>query len=130
MAAGLRVEPLDIVTAHGVRRFKVEIADTDATRERGLMFRTSMAPDRGMLFDFKSPREVAFWMKNTLIPLDMLFISADGHVISIARNAVPMSEIPIPSGGAVLGVLELRGGRAAEIGAESGDRVRERIFHP
>jgi len=128
-AASLKVEPLEVVTARGVFHFKVEVADTDATRERGLMFRKFVAADRGMLFDFKTPRLVAFWMKNTLIPLDMLFIAADGHVISIARDAVPMSEAPIPSGGATLGVLELRGGRAAEIGAEPGDMVRERIFH-
>ena len=128
-AKPLKVEPLDLVTARGVFHFKVEVADTAATREKGLMFRKTLAADRGMLFDFKTPRLVAFWMKNTLIPLDMLFIAADGHVVSIARGAVPLSEIPIPSGGAALGVLELRGGRAAEIGAEPGDQVRERIFH-
>ena len=128
-AKPLKVEPLDLVTARGVFHFKVEVADTAATREKGLMFRKTLAADRGMLFDFKTPRLVAFWMKNTLIPLDMLFIAADGHVVSIAQDAVPLSEIPIPSGGAALGVLELRGGRAAEIGAEPGDQVRERIFH-
>ena len=128
-AMPLRVEPLEVATVRGVFHFKVEVADTDATREKGLMFRKALAADRGMLFDFKAPRPVAFWMKNTLIPLDLLFIAPDGHVISIARNAVPLSEAPIPSGGATLGVLELRGGRAAEIGAEPGDMVRERIFH-
>ncbi len=128
-AKGLAVQSLDMVTARGVFHFKVEVADNDATREKGLMFRKSLAADRGMLFDFKVPRLVAFWMKNTLIPLDLLFIAADGHVVSIARDAVPLSELPIPSGGEVLGVLELRGGRAAEIGAQPGDTVRERIFH-
>jgi uncharacterized membrane protein (UPF0127 family) len=127
-ARGLAVEPLEIVTARGSFSFKVEIADTDATRERGLMFRKSLAADRGMLFDFKTARPVAFWMKNTLIPLDMLFVAADGHIISIAREASPLSETPIPSGGDTLGVVELRGGRAAEIGAEPGDVVRERRF--
>jgi uncharacterized protein len=127
---GLKTEPLAIVTHQGVRHFIVEIADTDTTRERGLMFRKHLAPDEGMLFDFKTPQPVAFWMKNTLIPLDMLFIAPDGRVVSIARNATPMSETPIPSNGDVLGVLEIRGGRAAEIGAEPGDRVQERIFHP
>ena len=68
-------------------------------------------------------------MRNTLIPLDMLFITADGHILSIARNAKPLDETPIPSGGSVVGVLELRGGRAAEIGAAPGDMVRQRIFH-
>jgi hypothetical protein len=128
-AAPLKVEQLDIATARGVYHFKVEIADTDATRERGLMFRKSLAPDHGMLFDFKAEQPVAFWMENTLIPLDMLFITADGRVFSIARNAVPMDKAPIPSGGPVLGVLEIAGGRAAQIGVAPGDRVRNRIFH-
>jgi uncharacterized membrane protein (UPF0127 family) len=127
---GPKTEPLAIVTHHGVQHFEVEIADTYEAREQGLMFRKHLAPDRGMLFDFKTPQPVAFWMKNTFIPLDMLFIAPDGRVVSIARNATPMSETPIPSGGEVLGVLEIRGGRAAEIGAEPGDRVEERIFHP
>lgn len=124
----LAVEDLDVVTARGVFHFKVEIADTDATREKGLMFRKALAADRGMLFDFKTARPVAFWMKNTLIPLDMLFIARDGHVISIARDAPPLSTAPIPAGGDALGVLEVRGGRAAEIGAAPGDQVRHRIF--
>ncbi len=129
-APASHLESLDIVTHGGVRHFQVEIADTPASREQGLMFRKAVAPDRGMLFDFKTPQPVAFWMKNTLIPLDMVFIAPNGRIVSIARNAQPLDETPIPSGGAVLGVLELRGGRAAEIGAEPGDRVRERIFHP
>ena len=127
-AKDLAVQDLDVVTTRGVFHFKVEVADTDAAREKGLMFRKSLAADQGMLFDFKTARPVAFWMKNTLIPLDMLFIATDGHVISIARDAVPLSEAPIPAGGDTLGVLEIRGGRAAEIGAEPGDHVRHRIF--
>jgi len=127
-ASRLRTEPLDVVTARGAFHFTVEIADNPKAREKGLMFRKSLAPDRGMLFDFKSPREVAFWMKNTLIPLDMVFIAPDGRIVSIAREAAPLSEVPIPSGGVVLGVLEVRGGRAAEIGAAPGDKVRSRIF--
>ncbi len=127
--ATLKQEPLEIVTAQGRQHFVVEMADNDITREIGLMCRTLMAADRGMLFDFRTPRDVAFWMRNTLIPLDMLFITADGHILSIARNAKPLDETPIPSGGSVVGVLELRGGRAAEIGAAPGDMVRQRIFH-
>ena len=130
LARGLHVEPLDIHTRHGVHRFEVEIADTEASRERGLMFRKILAADRGMLFDFKTPQPVSFWMKNTLISLDMVFITGDGRILSIARNAKPMNETPIASGGDVVAVLELRGGRAAELGLEPGDRVRERIFHP
>ena len=126
---GMRSEPLTVETHHGIRHFRVEIADTDASRERGLMYRKSLGADRGMLFDFKTPQPVAFWMRNTLIPLDMIFIAKDGRIISIARNAAPHSEIPIPSGGEVLGVLEIRGGRAAEIGIEPSDYVVERIFH-
>ena len=128
---GLPVEPLQIVTHDGrVHRFKVEIADSYATRERGLMFRKSLGPDAGMLFDFKTPQNVSFWMKNTLIPLDMVFIDQRGVVVNIAARATPMSETNIPSDGPVVGVLEIRGGRAAEIGVQPGDQVRERIFAP
>lgn len=125
----LRVERLDIVTAAGVQHFKVEVADTFATRERGLMYRKRLAADSGMLFDFKTVQPVSFWMKNTLIPLDMVFIGADGRIVSIARNATPLSETPIASAGPVLDVLELRGGRAAEIEAAPGDRVRAGPIH-
>ncbi|HXV00024.1 MAG TPA: DUF192 domain-containing protein [Caulobacteraceae bacterium] len=129
-ARPLKVESLDIATARGVYHFKVEIADNDETRERGLMFRRSLAADRGMLFDFKTvqPGGVSFWMKNTLIPLDILFITSDGRILTIA-HAVPLSETPVPSGGPVLGVLEIAGSRATAIGAAPGDKVRERIFH-
>ncbi len=124
----LRTEPLTIATRHGVARLTVEIADTDKTREIGLMCRTRLAPDRGMLFDFKRPQEVAFWMRNTLIPLDMVFIDANGRVVSIASNAAPLDETPIASAGAILAVLEIAGGRAATLGVAPGDKVRERIF--
>lgn len=121
-------EVLETVTPSGRTRFFVEIADNDAERERGLMFRKSLAADRGMLFDFHTPREVAFWMRNTLIPLDIIYVQADGTVLSIARNATPLSETPIPSGGPTLGVLELAGGRSAEIGLMPGDRIEHRMF--
>jgi uncharacterized membrane protein (UPF0127 family) len=121
-------ERLDVITATGCASFYVEIADDDAEREQGLMFRKSLAPDRGMLFDFHSPREVAFWMHNTLIPLDIIYVQADGTVLSIARNAMPLSDAPIPSGGPILGVLELPGGRAAEIGLLPGDQIKHRMF--
>ena len=126
---GLPVEQLQIVTHDGhVHRFRVEIADNAASRERGLMFRKSLAPDAGMLFDFKTPQDVSFWMKNTLIPLDMVFIDEHGMVVNVAANATPLSEANIPSAAPVLGVLEIRGGRAAEIGVQAGDQVHERIF--
>jgi uncharacterized membrane protein (UPF0127 family) len=121
-------EVLEAVTPTSRTRFFVEIADTDAEREKGLMFRKEVPPDRGMLFDFQTPRTVAFWMKNTLIPLDIIYIRTDGTVLSIARNTTPLSEAPIPSGGPVVGVLELAGGRAGEIGLMPGDRIEHRIF--
>ena len=121
-------EELEAVTPNGRTRFFVEIADNDAERERGLMFRKELAPERGMLFIFQQQHEVAFWMKNTLIPLDIIYIQPDGTVLSIARNTTPLSEAPIPSGGPVVAVLELAGGRAAEIGLLPGDRIVHRAF--
>ena len=122
-------EPLQIVSAGGkVARFKVEVVDNDATRERGLMYRTSLAPDAGMLFDFKTPQQVFFWMKNTYIPLDLIFIDADGHILNIAKQATPLSLDSIPSAGAALGVLEIAGGRSDQLGITAGDVVKHRIF--
>ncbi len=112
----------------GIHNIDAELAQTAEEREIGLMFRTTMGANQGMLFAFERPGQQCFWMKNTLIPLDMLFIAPDGRVVSIARNAQPLSETPIPSGAPALGVLELRGGRADEMGAAPGDRVRERMF--
>jgi uncharacterized membrane protein (UPF0127 family) len=110
-------------TAKGDFPFNIEIAETDQERARGLMFRQSLAPDAGMLFDFFTERPVTFWMQNTLIPLDMVFISADGTVHRIESNAEPFSTTIIPSEGPVIGVLELNGGEAAKIGLKPGDKV-------
>lgn len=122
-------EALEVVTQKGMTRFFVEMAETPAQRERGLMFRKELAPDRGMLFNFyQTQPELAFWMRNTLISLDIIYIQADGTVLSIARNATPLSESPIPSGGPAMGVLEIAGGRAAEIGLLPGDKIKHRIF--
>lgn len=126
---GLPVEPLQIVTHDGkVHKFRVEIADNDQTRETGLMFRKSLKPNAGMLFDFKRSMNVSFWMKNTLIPLDMLFISKDGVIVNIKSEATPLSTTPIDSGAPVLAVLEIKGGRAGQLGIRIGDKVEERIF--
>jgi hypothetical protein len=123
------VEPLEIVTARGPVRFQVEIADTPAEREQGLMWRGSMPVDRGMLFDFQGPEaEQGFWMRNTYIPLDIIYIRADGRIHSIARSTTPLSEAPIPSGGPVRAVLEINGGLAERLGVLPGDQVRHRIF--
>lgn len=103
--------------------FTVEIADTPAETSRGLMFREELAPDAGMLFDFLEERPTSFWMQNTLIPLDMLFIKADGAIVRIHENAIPMDTTSIPSGEPVRFVLEIPGGRSAELGLEAGARL-------
>jgi uncharacterized membrane protein (UPF0127 family) len=112
-----------------VYTFMVEIADTPAERSRGLMGREELGARQGMLFDFKSPRPVSFWMRNTLIPLDMIFIDEDGRIIRIHHRAQPHDETPIPSGGPVLGVLEVPGGTARRLGIEAGDTVLHEIFN-
>ena len=122
------LEPLTVTTASGVHKFQVEIADDDTERQNGRMWRESLAPDRGMLFDFKDEAPRSFWMKNTLIPLDIIYIAADGTVVSIAQMAMPKSEESLPSHGAALGVLEIPGGRAGELGIKPGDKVSHRIF--
>ncbi len=123
-----KLDTVEILTSQGRVKFTVELAITKAEQERGLMFRKSLAPDRGMLFPYNPPRPAAFWMKNTLIPLDIVYIGPDGRVLSIARNAVPHDETPIPSGGVIRGVLEIPGGRAAQLGVLPGDRVLNKIF--
>lgn len=120
--------PLIIETAKGPARFTVEMATTWSEQERGLMFRKTLAPNAGMLFDFGNEQMQAFWMKNTLIPLDMLFIKANGTVARIAPNAKPLSEDSIPSYEPVRAVLEIPGGRAAQLGLKAGDIVRQAIF--
>jgi hypothetical protein len=123
------LQPLEIATSKGPARFMVEFADTERTREYGLMCRKVVAPDRGMLFDFKGPMDdVAFWMRNTVIPLDIIYIRPDGTVLSIARSVPPLNETPVPAGGRIRAVLELASGRAAQLGILPGDRIVHRIF--
>jgi uncharacterized membrane protein (UPF0127 family) len=127
--AGLPTSTVTVVTSDGKQHvFKVEVADTDTTRARGLMYRRQMAADAGMLFDYRFETETAFWMKNTLIPLDMIFIRADGTIANVAQRAVPLDETSIPSNGAVRGVLEVNGGTAARLGIKAGDKVLNPIF--
>lgn len=124
-AAGIEIVPLTITTAQGQRHaFQVEVAASGAQQERGLMFRTSLAPDAGMIFPMQPPRFASFWMRNTLIPLDMLFIRPDGRIARIAAQTVPHSLTPVGSGEPVSAVLEIPGGRAAELGIAEGDLVR------
>ncbi|WP_341768788.1 DUF192 domain-containing protein, partial [Escherichia coli] len=120
-ASGQPLEALSVVTASGEHKFMVEIADDDAERARGLMFRPTLEDDRGMLFQFQTASEQSFWMKNTPSSLDIIYIDPRGRIVSIASHATPNSEAPIPSNGAANGVLELRAGRAGEIGAKPGD---------
>ena len=125
--AGPPTIPVTIEGASGRHVFRAELADTPEEQARGLMFRTNLADDFAMLFapypPTGGPREASFWMKNTPSSLDILYIRADGTVARIAENAVPLSEAPIPSGEPVAAVLEVRGGRSAELGIGEGDRV-------
>jgi uncharacterized membrane protein (UPF0127 family) len=109
-------------------RFEVDMALNDIERARGLMFRKSLGPYEGMLFDFHQEQPVSFWMKNTLIPLDMVFIGADGTIKHIHSNAVPLSTDAVPSKFPVRGVLEINGGSAKLLGIKPGDKVRHAIF--
>ncbi len=115
----------DIVidTKQGPQHFSVEIARTEAAKEQGLMYRPSMAADAGMIFIYDQPLIANFWMKNTLIPLDMLFVGADGHIVNIAKRAVPMSEAVVSSTAPVEVIVELNGGTADRLDIEPGDRV-------
>jgi uncharacterized protein len=119
--AGLSQVQLCISSGKKVHSFTVEIAATIKEQAQGLMFRQSLADDAGMVFPFASPRKASFWMKNTLIPLDIIFIRADGSIESIAENTVPYSETPVASGEPVAAVLELRGGLTKQLGIKSGD---------
>jgi len=124
------LKTLEIASKTGVHVFAVEIADTDATREKGLMFRKSLPEGQGMLFDFHEEQPVGFWMQNTYIPLDMIFIRGDGSILRIAENTEPLSTRIIPSGGPVRAVLELIGGSAHKFGIAPGDKVAFPIFKP
>ncbi|HEX8902963.1 DUF192 domain-containing protein [Vitreimonas sp.] len=126
--SGLELEQLTVETANGPVHFTVEIADDERERNQGLMYRRSLADDRGMLFHFQQPEHASFWMRNTMISLDIIFVGTDGRVLNIAGRTTPYSDAPIPSSGLTRGVLEIRGGRAEELGIRPGDRVRHRIF--
>lgn len=124
--AQARLERLEIVTDSGTRVFHVEVAETNAERRRGLMERENLPEDGGMLFLFEPPQRVSMWMKNTWIPLDMLFIDADGIIRYLAPMRMPGDLRPVGPPAPMQTVLEIAGGRAEELGIEVGDRV----FHP
>ena len=127
-AASGPTEPLSIVGRDGRHIFAVEVMRNDADRARGLMYRRAMAPDHGMLFDFQASAPVAMWMKNTYLPLDMLFIRADGSIAKIAADTEPLSTKVIPSNEPVLSVLELNAGTAGRLKLRAGDRVEHPMF--
>jgi len=121
--AGLEQLRLTIASNGKKNPFTVEVARSTEEQAQGLMYRSSLAADRGMIFPFDTPRQASFWMKNTLIPLDMIFIRADGSIANIEANTVPLSLQPVYSGGDVAAVLEIAGGRSAELGITAGDKV-------
>lgn len=120
--SGLAVIPLTLTTAKGPHRFQVEVADTPAAQQKGLMFRTALAPDEGMIFPNSVPEQRSFWMKNTVISLDIIYIGPDRKVLNIMRGE-PYSTEPLPSAGPVVNVLELAAGRSRELGIAPGDAV-------
>jgi uncharacterized membrane protein (UPF0127 family) len=124
----MRREPLTLVTATGEHVINVEVAQTAEEKALGLMFRSSLPEQTGMLFPFDAPQEVSMWMRNTYVSLDMVFIRADGGVHRIESRTEPLSERVITSGGPVTAVLELAAGVAARLGLKAGDRVRHPHF--
>jgi uncharacterized membrane protein (UPF0127 family) len=119
---------VEIASKTGVHAFAVELATTDAERAQGLMNRKELPEGQGMLFDFHRDQDVGFWMKNTYIPLDMIFIRSDGRIMRIAENTEPLSEKIVPSTTPVRGVLEVIAGTARKLGIAVGDRVAHPIF--
>jgi len=126
--AEAQLQPLEFVTSSGRHEFRVELADTPAERAKGLMYRKQMPADQGMLFVFQVESPIMMWMKNTYIPLDMVFVSRHGMVTAIATDAVPMSEATISSDGPAYAVIELNAGTVAKIGLKPGDEVRHPSF--
>jgi len=127
-ARAASVQPLEIVTKNGVQVFSVEMATTEQEKETGLMYRKELPDGKGMLFDFSPERQVSMWMKNTYIPLDMIFIARDGRIVRVAENAKPMSDDLVPSGRPVRAVLEVIAGTARKLGIAAGDRVVGSFF--
>ena len=126
--AGVATIPVTIAAAGKAHVFNVEVARTDEEQDRGLMFRTNLPADGGMIFPFDKPRIGSFWMKNTLIPLDMVFIKEDGTILRVHDSAKPNDLTSIKSNGPALAVLEINGGVAKKLGIMDGDTVRHPFF--
>lgn len=123
--SGLALAPLTVVTQDGARHaFTVEVAETAEEQAKGLMFRTTLGPNEGMIFQRNPPDIASFWMKNTPLPLDIIFIGTDGRILNIAAQTVPYSLESVSAVGMTGAVLEIPGGRAAELGIAPGDLVR------
>ena len=128
-ARAASIQTLEIVSKSGVHVFSVEMATTEEEKTTGLMYRKELAEGKGMLFDFTPEQEVSMWMKNTYIPLDMIFIRADGRILRIAENTEPLSTRIISSRGPAKGVLEVIAGTAQKYGIAAGDRVAHPLFN-
>lgn len=128
--ARMREDRLWLLARGGERAIDIEVAESDEEKALGLMFRTSLADNRGMIFHYGTPQEITMWMRNTYIPLDMLFIRADGTILRIERRAQPLSDRVIYSQGHAIAVLELAGGAAERLGVEPGDHVRHPKWFP
>jgi uncharacterized membrane protein (UPF0127 family) len=127
-AEAAATEKLVVSTTNGPHTLDVEVARDEASRERGLMYRRHLPENRGMLFDFGQPQPVMMWMKNTYIPLDMIFIARDGRVTHIEANTEPFSEAIISSHGPAFAVLEVNAGLAGKLGLKPGDFVQHPMF--
>ncbi|MFT4148960.1 MAG: DUF192 domain-containing protein [Paracoccaceae bacterium] len=130
VAAQCRPDVVDIRWPGGKARFQVELAETPEAQQRGLMFRAELAPSAGMLFVFPEAKHASFWMKDTLIPLDMLFADASGRITRIHPDAIPHDETPIDGGGGVKFVLEINGGLAARLHMPEGAEMRSPVIEP
>ncbi|MCK1637338.1 DUF192 domain-containing protein [Bradyrhizobium sp. 157] len=128
-ARAASVQPLEIATKSGVRVFLVEMATTEEEKTQGLMYRKELPDGKGMLFDFSPEQQISMWMKNTYVPLDMIFIRADGRILRIAENTEPLSTKIVSSGGPARAVLEVIAGTAQKYGIQPGDRVAHPLFN-
>ncbi len=128
-ASALDKQSLTFLTQTGAHKINVEVADNDSERSTGLMFRSSIGADEGMLFLYDREQDISMWMKNTYIPLDMIFVRRDGLISHIETNTEPFSERIIPSEGPALAVIEMAGGSANRLGLKPGDKVRHPAFH-
>ena len=126
----LATESLQVRSSNGVHKYREQYAFDDATREKGLMYRSSLGADEGMIFDFYTPQPVAFWMHNTWIGLDILYIDASGRVLNIAKHAKPMDDTALPSSGPARSVLEIAAGLSDRLGIKPGDKVTDERIYP